>query len=81
MMDQLLQEAEVVQIAEEETNLGLVTRIITQQIENKSFSREKHQLGTHIVIADDQLWIKIDTLINKIKGDGDRLSRKEIGEI
>jgi len=81
MVNKALAEAEVVIVPIDETPIGLVVGLINSEVDAEHSMDNLDYINGRIVIKDDIIYLKTDTILNMITLRSDKLSRKQLGGI
>ena len=81
MVNKALEEAEIIKMSVDETLTGLVLRMINAEVFFDGCAHKLEQVKSQIVVNDDTIYLKIETLLAMMLVERERINRKEVGKI
>jgi len=81
MVNKALAEAEIINISIEETIAGFVLRIINSEVFSKGCMHDLGYVNNRIVVNDDVIYLRIETVLDMTFGGPEKITRKDIGKI
>jgi hypothetical protein len=81
MINKALGEAEIIKMSVDETLIGLVLRMINAEVFFDGCAHKLEQVKNQIVVNDDTIYLKIETLLAMMLVEREKVNRKEVGKI
>jgi len=80
-VEKALGEAEEIEISVDETPMGLVIRLLNSELREDNRVVDISYVTGRVVVNDDEIYLKIETILDKLAGEREKISRKEVGKI
>jgi len=80
-VEKALSEAEEIEISVDETPMGLVIRLLNSELREDNRVVDISYVTGRVVVNDDEIYLKIETILDKLAGEREKISRKEVGKI
>jgi len=82
MVNRALAEAEIIQLTTDETLTGLIIRLINSEVYSDGLRTDiEWIIGNRIVVSQDIIYLRMDTLLNMVATEREKITRKDIGQI
>ena len=81
MVNKALSEAEVVKVPMDETAMGLIVGLINSEVDGEHSANDFSYIGNRIMVKDDVIYLKTETILNMVTLRSDKITRKQLGGI
>ena len=80
-VEKALGEAEEINVSTDETSMGLVIRLINFQLRDSNQMNDITLIDNRIVVNGSEIYLKIETILDALAAEKEKISRKEVGRI
>jgi len=79
MVNKAMNEAEIIDVSVDETPLGLIINLINSEVLSVGCMSDLNYISQRIILKDDIIYLKMETLLNLFSVKREKVTRKELG--